>query len=505
VFSVHTNRANSSIRAAAIGLKLMNQQGMRVLIIDDEVESLGLLGMHLAKDGYEVLTATSGAEGLKLAFAHQPDAVILDIRLPGMDGLEVCGRLRDISDAAILIFTVVADAEHIVRGLQLGADDYISKPVAYKELAARLEACLRRRVRQGGIIPAPGPAGIVWKVDESRREVEIGGRRSQLTPKEFEVFKLLMQNPDHVMAADEILKTVWGAEYLGDMELVKQFIYRLRAKLEVNPSEPRYFVTVRGSGYAFEPDTRPTSNGQLPPKPKLGEPPVRGRVSEFRQQAVRSHPSANILSVPASAVAETKPSLRRQARSPWGRLRVPQLAALALLLSLTSGVLLMGGMLALASGKALPGDGGYPLKLLLERVWLLATTDRERDLALRLEFLGHRVAEIGSLVAAGRAEQVPAAVDRLEGEIVMASIDLDEVHLAGGRGSAQIVEASLTAHIEHLVEVRGLVSSDLAPAITSAIEAARGLRSRALGLDGPKGSKELLNQTEAAETTVPDP
>ena len=245
-----------------------------VLIIDDELESNVILAMHLEKDGYEVLTATSGTEGLQLAHDHQPDAVILDIRMPGMDGREVCSRLLDITDAVILFLTALSDSQEVVRGLQLGADDYIRKPVEYAELAARLQACLRRRAR---IVPATSPTGAPWKVAEATREVVIEDRRVQLTPKEFEVFKLFMQHPGQVLSVDKILTEAWGPEYVGDVDLVKQFVYRLRAKLEDDPSGPRHFVTVRGSGYSFEPDPQ-LDTGELP---ELESGPLKS-VSDFR-------------------------------------------------------------------------------------------------------------------------------------------------------------------------------------------------------------------------------
>lgn len=229
----------------------------RVLIIDDEVEAASLLAMHFERDGYQVSIAHSGPEGLRLAHEQKPSAVILDIRMPGMDGYEVCGRLRDISDAAILFVTVVKEGDAIVRGLQMGADDYLIKPFDYPVLLARMEACLRRRsisrARAAGLTGLSAP----WALDPERREVVHGEKRVQLTPKEFDVLQFFMENPDKVLAADHILTHLWGPEYVGDPDLVKQFVYRLRTKLEPDPPEPQYFVTVRGSGYAFEPDTRP--------------------------------------------------------------------------------------------------------------------------------------------------------------------------------------------------------------------------------------------------------
>ncbi len=228
-----------------------------ILIVDDQVEAAKLLALHFERDGYQVHVAHNGPEGLKLAYEHQPSAVVLDVRMPGMDGYEVCGRLRDFSDAVILFVTVVNDRDAIVRGLQLGADDYLIKPFNYLVLLARIEACLRRRNIQRERSKAEPVPFTAWSLDELRREVIIGKRHVQLTPKEFEILQYFMAHPDTVHAADDILEVLWGPEYVGDPDLVKQFVYRLRSKLEPNPSEPQYFVTIRGAGYAFEPDTHP--------------------------------------------------------------------------------------------------------------------------------------------------------------------------------------------------------------------------------------------------------
>src|SRR3989337_2024553 len=132
----------------------------KILIIDDDPATRDLLKMHLARDRFVVFTAGSGTEGLRLAYEHKPDAVILDVRMPGMGGYEVCGRLRDISDAAIVFVTVLKAPEEIVRGLELGADDYLIKPFNYEELLARLQACLRRRGGPRPTGPAPGTVAV---------------------------------------------------------------------------------------------------------------------------------------------------------------------------------------------------------------------------------------------------------------------------------------------------------------------------------------------------------
>ncbi len=224
----------------------------RVLVIDDDVMLSNLLGMLLESDGFEVDFAGSGPAGLKLAEEFAPDGIILDIRMPGMNGFEVCRRLREKTDAAILFASVKSKPEDIVRGLQVGGDDYVVKPYTYKELSSRLIACLRRR-RSGmppTVLEASGEVMLVADLD--RRLVFVNEREVQLTPTEFEVLKYLMKNQGKVLSQQAILANAWGPEYVGDNSLVKQFVYRLRNKLEPEPSEPHYILTVRGSGYVFE-------------------------------------------------------------------------------------------------------------------------------------------------------------------------------------------------------------------------------------------------------------
>ncbi|GMR09985.1 MAG: hypothetical protein BMS9Abin28_0806 [Anaerolineae bacterium] len=477
-----------------------------VLVIDDEVEANEILAMHLEKDGYEVLTAASGAEGLRLAYDHQPDAVILDIRMPGMDGREVCARLRDISDAVILFFTVLSDSQEAIRGLQLGADDYIAKPVKYAELAARLQACLRRRAR---IVPATGPTGAPWKVDQAKRQVVIEDRRVQLTPKEFEVFRLFMQHPDQVLSVDEILTQAWGPEYVGDVDLVKQFVYRLRIKLEDDPSRPRHFVTVRGSGYSFEPDPE-LDTGELP---ELGSSIPEG-ISDFRIKARRwgegALQSRTISSPPGDSALSSYPTPRHLPRpsksrfsrwsqttrdrvSPWfagwPRVNIAWLAPPVLII-----LLLLGSAVARASEGALPGDGTYPFKLLVERAQLLATIDESRALELRLEFLQRRVDEIASLSETGRNEDIHVAVKRLEGEVDQA---IQRFTRENGAGPPMFPETEFEGHLEELIQLREQSPPDLEPAYSSAIEATQVLRSRMLGIGQPKRARDLVPRMTA--------
>ncbi|HLF37054.1 MAG TPA: response regulator transcription factor [Anaerolineales bacterium] len=224
----------------------------RVLVIDDDVTLANLLCMLLEKDGFGAIAATSGAEGLRLARQENPDGIILDVMMPGIHGYEVCRRLRKITDAAIVFVSVKGTTEDIVRGLHLGADDYVVKPYTYEELSSRLLACLRRR--NAGSLPPVYRASreVMLVTDPDRRLVFINNHETQLTPTEFQVLKYLLKNQGKVLSTDAILANAWGPEYIGERELVKQFIYRLRAKLEQDPSTPKYIQTVRGAGYVFE-------------------------------------------------------------------------------------------------------------------------------------------------------------------------------------------------------------------------------------------------------------
>ena len=225
------------------------------MVIDDDVTLSNLLCMLFETDGYQIASAASGPAGLKLAQEMEPDAIILDIMMPGMSGYEVCRRLRERTDAVIIFVSVKGTTEDIVRGLQMGADDYVVKPYTYQELSNRMLACLRRR--EPGKLPPVLKASqdLMLVTDPDRRLIFMNDREAQLTPTEFEVLKYMMKHQGKVLSTDAILANAWGPEYLGERELVKQFIYRLRNKLEPDPRKPQYILTVRGSGYVFEADS----------------------------------------------------------------------------------------------------------------------------------------------------------------------------------------------------------------------------------------------------------
>ena len=413
----------------------------KILIVDDDAASLNLLRMHLERDRFAVLTAGSGTEGLRLAYEHKPDAVILDVRMPGMDGHEVCGRLRDISDAAILFVTVLKAPQDIVRGLELGADDYIIKPFNYDELSARLQACLRRRAAQRRRAVAAGTPPFPWSLDLGRREVVQGSKRVQLTPKEFEVLKFFLDHPDKVLAADEILTQLWGPTYVGDPDLVKQFVYRLRAKLEDNPSEPQYLVTVRGAGYAFEPDTRPSIGKRPLPLPR---PAGEGRL------------------VSDSFV------------TPLGILARNRQRARGLSIALASLIFLAGAAVAIAASTSIPGDLSYGLKLASERVRLLASLSPSADLQLHLDHASSRVGELTQLVDRGRPEEIGRAADDYVVAVEKATLALHAVASEGqpeAEDQATMFTAKLLSNLSLLEGLHGLAPESSAERLTGAITA----------------------------------
>jgi len=223
-----------------------------VLVIDDDIDILRMLKLALTTNGFETTLAASGLDGLRRAYEIHPDAIILDVMMPMHDGFETCRRLREMTDVPIIFLTAKGTVDDIVRGLALGADDYVIKPFNKKELISRLVACLRRAANK-----EESPDILVFTqgafvLDRSRRHAVVNGEIVHLTPTEFEVLDYLVRHVGRVLSRDAILTRVWGPEYLGETELVKQFIYRLRQKIEADPRNPRFIHTVPGTGYFFE-------------------------------------------------------------------------------------------------------------------------------------------------------------------------------------------------------------------------------------------------------------
>ena len=229
------------------------KQQFRILAIDDNSEMLELLEMLLGDEGFEVVTAQDPASGLRAVYQSHPDAILLDVMMPEMDGYEVCRRIRELTAVPILLFTGKATgAKDVVRGFSVGADDYIIKPFRPSELVSRLYARLRssNETKASGHTYLSPDASIMLNVD--RRELVIRGQSIYLPPKEFKLMQLLVRHPGQVFSANAILAQVWGAERIGEPDLVKQCVYRLRKKIEPDPTAPKYIHAIRGEGYYFE-------------------------------------------------------------------------------------------------------------------------------------------------------------------------------------------------------------------------------------------------------------
>ncbi|GAW92062.1 response regulator transcription factor [Calderihabitans maritimus] len=219
-----------------------------ILVIDDDPKITSLLRRSLLYEGYEVIVANDGETGLKLAAERNPDLVILDIMMPGLDGWEVCRRLRAWSKVPILMLTAKDEVSDRVKGLDIGADDYLVKPFALAELTARIRALLRRRLNMedSQILRY---ADLV--VDLKTREVYRGDRPIRLTAKEFELLTLLLRHPRQVLSRDLIMDRVWGFDYDGESNVLEVYIGMLRQKLE-EKGEKRLIHTVRGVGYVLK-------------------------------------------------------------------------------------------------------------------------------------------------------------------------------------------------------------------------------------------------------------
>jgi len=224
-----------------------------VLVVDDDASVLTMLRIMLTQKGFDVIAAQDALTGLRSAYETHPDAILLDVMMPKMDGFEACRRLREFTDVPIIFVTAKGTIEDIVHGLSLGADDYLVKPFNHAELTSRLTTCLRRGTKQAedesnSLFPAAS-----MTLDRDRHEMLIGNRTVYLTPKEFEVLRLMIHHTGKVLSVDTILTKVWGSTWVGEPDLVKQYIYRLRQKIEQDPEAPRYLRTIRGEGYCFEP------------------------------------------------------------------------------------------------------------------------------------------------------------------------------------------------------------------------------------------------------------
>jgi two-component system, OmpR family, response regulator MprA len=216
-----------------------------VLVVDDEPQIVDFLQMGFAYEGFNVFAAHTGPEALQATEVHKPDVIILDIMLPGVDGLEVTRQLRKTYDTAIIMLTAKEEVDDRVAGLDIGADDYITKPFAFKELMARVRAVLRRQGNNLADVLTFG--GIT--LDRSTRIVTRDGQLIELTPREFDLLELFLMHPRQVLTRDTILARVWGYDYFGDDNIIEVYIRHLREKLDDH--EPQVLQTVRGVGYTL--------------------------------------------------------------------------------------------------------------------------------------------------------------------------------------------------------------------------------------------------------------
>jgi two-component system response regulator RegX3 len=224
----------------------------KVLLIEDE-ESFGeALEYQLEREGYEVDRATDGTGGLERFRRHGADLVLLDLMLPGMSGEDICKEIRRDSNVPIIMLTAKdADLDRVL-GLELGADDYITKPFNTRELVARIKAVLRRSTSESSSPDGVLEAGGI-RLDPDRFEVTVRGDQVHLPRKEFELLELLMENTGRVLSRETLLDRVWGSDYFGDSRTLDVHIKRLRSKCEEDPHEPRHIITIRGLGYKFVP------------------------------------------------------------------------------------------------------------------------------------------------------------------------------------------------------------------------------------------------------------
>ena len=264
----------------------MESDSIKVLVVEDEESYRQALASGLGHEGFDVVLASDGPEGIRLFGEQHPDIVLLDMLLPGMHGIDVCRKLRAVSDVPILMVSAVDTELDVVLGLELGASGYVTKPFRLRELVARMNAILRRRPTRrtasgGGTEPAPGvptplsrmPGGVRVDPQESfgnvfvnyvRREVAVDGRPVHLSRKEFDLLAALLTPARRVRSRDELIDLLWPDTFLTDTRTLDTHIHRLRSKLEPDPAEPRFIVTVRGVGFRMDPEGT------------FGDPPVSG-------------------------------------------------------------------------------------------------------------------------------------------------------------------------------------------------------------------------------------
>jgi two-component system response regulator RegX3 len=236
-----------------------------VLIVEDEDSFVDALTVGLKREGFDIKVARDGAEAIELFDDIRPDLVLLDVMLPKISGIDVCRELRSRSQVPIIMVTAKGAEIDTVVGLEVGADDYVTKPYRLRELVARMRAVLRRRVPEEAPAPVVESFDVVEvgdvKVDHERHEVFVRGSEVRLPLKEFELLAILLENAGRVLTRETLIDRVWGSDYVGDTKTLDVHIKRLRAKVEADPTAPNRIVTIRGLGYKYEPPRSATPPG----------------------------------------------------------------------------------------------------------------------------------------------------------------------------------------------------------------------------------------------------
>lgn len=228
------------------------RDGKRILVVDDEPRMIGFIRMNLELEGHQVSEAHSGLEALEAVRTHLPDVVLLDVMMPDLDGFETLRMLREFSNIPVIMLTAKGEENDKVYGLELGADDYVTKPFGPRELSSRVKAVLRR-----ADMPSTSPDQAILKIDDrfsidfNRREVVVNGQHLKLRPTEYRLLYHLVENAGWTVPHDQLLAKVWGYEYRDEAHYVRLYVNYLREKIEEDPSHPKYILTERGVGYRF--------------------------------------------------------------------------------------------------------------------------------------------------------------------------------------------------------------------------------------------------------------
>ncbi|MBX3187415.1 MAG: response regulator [Labilithrix sp.] len=230
----------------------MTDVHVRILVVEDEPQMQKFLRTSLAAEGYRVIEADNGRDGIDFARTHNPDLVLLDLGLPDIDGMDVTKALREWSNKPIIVISARGREDDKIRALDLGADDYLTKPFGTGELLARIRVAVRRAVHAGQERPDPELTVGELRVDLDKRRVFVADREIHLTPNEYRLFTVLMKNPGKVLTHRQLLKEVWGPAYATQTQYLRVYMVQLRHKLERDPARPRYLVTEPGVGYRLK-------------------------------------------------------------------------------------------------------------------------------------------------------------------------------------------------------------------------------------------------------------